>query len=123
MTAVNTSPCMNFNFGYTEEALNQEKRTWQNPLMNLTVEYVEDGVVTLKELDKVVLTKGAWCTLHTILFKIQTWSRSKQEYNPVSYTIRRYQKRSGEFKQRSKFTISSNNQAQKIIDNAIQVDK
>ncbi|MBW5802729.1 hypothetical protein FIV31_04240 [Coxiella endosymbiont of Ornithodoros amblus] len=80
---------------------------------DLSVEYVEYGVVTLKELDKVVLTKGAWCT---ILFKIQTWSRSKQEYNPVSYTIRRYQKRNGEFKQRSKFTISSNDQAQKIID-------
>ncbi|WP_032074951.1 hypothetical protein [Coxiella burnetii] len=80
---------------------------------DLTVEYVEDGVVTLKELDKVILTKGAWCT---ILFKIQTWNRSKQEYNPVSYTIRRYQKRSGELKQRSKFTISSNDQAQKIID-------
>ncbi|AKQ33639.1 hypothetical protein [Candidatus Coxiella mudrowiae] len=80
---------------------------------DLTVEYVEDGIVTLRQLDKVILTKGAWCT---ILYKIQTWNRSKQAYNPVSYTIRRYQKRSGEFKQRYKFTISSNEQAQKIVD-------
>lgn len=80
---------------------------------DLTVEYVEDGVITLKQLDKVILTKGAWCT---ILYKIQTWNRSKQTYNPVSYTIRRYQKSGGEFKQRSKFTISSNEQAQKIVD-------
>ncbi|WP_100622974.1 hypothetical protein [Candidatus Coxiella mudrowiae] len=80
---------------------------------DLTVEYVEDGIVTLRQLDKVILTKGAWCT---ILYKIQTWNRSKQAYNPVSYTIRRYQKRAGEFKQRYKFTISSNEQAQKIVD-------
>lgn len=80
---------------------------------DLTVEYIEDGVTTIKELDKIILSKGAWCT---ILFKIQTWNRGKQEYNPISYTIRRYQKRSGEFKQRSKFNISSKEQAQKIID-------
>ncbi|WP_304985141.1 hypothetical protein [Coxiella-like endosymbiont] len=80
---------------------------------DLTVEYVEDGIVTLRQLDKIILTKGVWCT---ILYKIQTWNRSKQAYNPVSYTIRRYQKHAGEFKQRSKFTISSNEQAQKIVD-------
>ena len=80
---------------------------------DITVEYVEDGVTTVKELDKVILTKGAWCT---IVFKIETWNRAKQAYNPTSYTIRRYQKRGGEFKQRSKFNISSDDQAQKIID-------
>ena len=82
-------------------------------IYDLTVEYVEDGIVTLKELDKRILTKGTWCT---ILYKIQTWNRSKQAYNPVSYTIRRYQKRVGGFKQQSKFTISSNKQARKIVD-------
>ena len=79
---------------------------------DLTVEYVEDGVTTIKELDKEVLTKGAWST---IIFKIQTWNRTKQVYQPVSYTIRRYQKRNGEFKQRSKFNISSKDQAEKIV--------
>lgn len=80
---------------------------------DLTVECVEDGVVTLKELNKIILTKGAWCT---IIYKIQTWNRSKKSYNPVSYTIRRYQRYGCEFKQRSKFTISSNKQAKNIID-------
>ena len=36
---------------------------------DLTIDYVEDGVKTVKELDKVILTKGAWCT---ILFKFQS---------------------------------------------------
>ncbi|OGO91675.1 MAG: hypothetical protein A3F41_01570 [Coxiella sp. RIFCSPHIGHO2_12_FULL_44_14] len=80
---------------------------------DLTVEYTEEGIVTIKELDKVILSKGAWCT---ILFKIQTWDRAKEAYAPMSYTIRRYQKRSGEYQQRSRFNISSNEQAKKIVD-------
>lgn len=80
---------------------------------DLSVEYVEDGVTTIKQLDKIILSKGGWCT---ILFKIQTWNRSKQDYGPVSFTIRRYQKRGGEYKQRSKFNISSSEQAKKIIE-------
>lgn len=79
----------------------------------LTAEYIEEGVVTIKELDKEILTKGAWCT---IIFKVKNWDRAKEKYGPVSYSIRRYQKRGGEFKQRSKFNISSNEQAQKIIE-------
>jgi hypothetical protein len=79
----------------------------------LTIEYVEDGVTTTKELDKVVLTRGAWST---ILFRYQDWDRSKEEYGPDKYSIRRYQKRNGEFRQKSKFNISNKEQAQKIID-------
>ena len=30
---------------------------------DLTVQYEEDGLVTVKELDKKVLTKGAWSTI------------------------------------------------------------
>lgn len=80
---------------------------------DLTVEYIEDGVTTVKELDKVVLTRGAWTT---ILFKMQNWDKRKEEYSPILYSIRRYQKRSGVFKQRSKFNISNAEQAKKIIE-------
>ena len=79
----------------------------------LSVEYIEDGVKTIKQLDKIILTKGAWCT---VIFKIQNWNRAKQEYSAVSYTIRRYQKRSGEYQQRSRFNISSKDQAEKIVE-------
>ncbi len=79
----------------------------------LTIEYVEDGITTTKELDKIVLTRGAWST---ILYRYQDWDRSKQEYGQEKYSIRRYQKRNGEFRQQSKFNISNKEQAQKIID-------
>ena len=79
----------------------------------LTVTYEQDGVVTTKELDKVILSKGTWAT---IIFKYQDWDRQKQEYGPEKYSIRRYQKRNGEYRQQSKFSISSKDQAKKIID-------
>ena len=79
----------------------------------LTVEYEQDGIVTTKELDKVILSKGTWAT---IIFKYQDWDRKKEAYGPDKFSIRRYQKRDGEYRQQSKFTISSQDQATKIIE-------
>jgi hypothetical protein len=78
----------------------------------LTVEYHEGDEMTVKELDKVVLTKGAWATL---MFRYQDLDRKTGEFGPDKYTIRRYQKRNGEYSQRSKFNISSKDQAKSII--------
>ncbi|MCK5728301.1 MAG: hypothetical protein KAH08_03680 [Methylococcales bacterium] len=79
---------------------------------DLTVAYEDGGIETIKELDKKVLTKGAWAT---IMYRYQDWNRSKEEYSPDKYTIRRYQKRDGEYKPKSKFNISSAKQAREII--------
>ena len=79
----------------------------------LTVNYTEDGVLVVKELDKEVLSKGAWST---VLYRYQDWDRRKEAYGPEKYTIRRYQKRNGEFIQKSKFNVSSRAQAEKIIE-------
>ena len=78
----------------------------------LTVAYTEDGIETTRELDKVVLTKGAWST---IIYRYQDWDRRKEEYGQEKYTIRRYQKRNGEYQQKSKFNISSKDQARAVI--------
>ncbi len=79
----------------------------------LSISYQEDGIEVVKELDKVVLSKGAWST---ILYRYQDWDRRKEEYGPEKYSIRRYQKRNGEYQQKSKFNISSKDQARSIID-------
>jgi len=78
----------------------------------LTVSYEDGGVETVKELDKKVLTKGAWAT---IIYRYQDWNRTKEEYSADKFTIRRYQKRNGEYQQKSKFNISSEKQAREII--------
>ena len=79
---------------------------------DLTITYNEGGVDIVKELDKVVLSKGAWTT---ILYRYQDWDRSKEVYSGDKYSIRRYQKRGGEYFQKSKFNISSQAQAQAIV--------
>ncbi len=78
----------------------------------LTVDYEEDGQLLSKQLDKVVLSKGAWST---ILYRYQDWDRQKETYGPDKYSIRRYQKRNGQYQQKSKFNISSADQARKLI--------
>jgi hypothetical protein len=78
----------------------------------LTVNYEEDGVILVKELDKNFLSKGAWVT---ILFRYQNWDKAKGEYGKEQFAIRRYQKRNGEYQVKSKFNISSSEQARKII--------
>jgi hypothetical protein len=79
----------------------------------LTVTYEDGGIETVKELDKKVLSKGAWAT---VIYKYQDWNRTKEEYGADKFTIRRYQKRNGEYSQKSKFNISSEKQAKEIIE-------
>jgi hypothetical protein len=78
----------------------------------LTVEYFEGEQMTVKELDKVILTKGAWAT---VMFRYQDLDRKTGDFGSDKYTIRRYQKRNGEYSQRSKFNISSRDQAEQIV--------
>lgn len=81
---------------------------------DITITWEDDnGLETTKELDKEVLTRGGWTT---ILFKYQDWDRRKEEYGPVKFTIRRFQKRNDVFREQSKFNISNVDQAQKIIE-------
>ncbi|WP_290925335.1 hypothetical protein [Halodesulfovibrio sp.] len=78
----------------------------------LTINYEEGGLLVVKELDKEVLTKGAWTT---IIFRYQQWDNKKDDYGPEKYMIRRYRKMNGEYRAQSKFNISSPDQARKII--------
>jgi hypothetical protein len=80
---------------------------------DLTIAYSDEGTETIKELDKHILTRGAWTT---IMFKYQEWDKAKQVFGPVKYSIRRFQKRNNQFWLKSKFTISSDDQARKMIE-------
>jgi hypothetical protein len=80
---------------------------------DLTIDYEEDGVQVIKELDKVILSKGAWAT---VLFRYQQWDKSKDGYSNDRYSIRRYRKKDDEYRQQKKFDISSRDQALKIVE-------
>ncbi|MFO7604877.1 MAG: hypothetical protein R6W72_01055 [Desulfurivibrionaceae bacterium] len=77
----------------------------------ITINYEEDGVLIVKELDKEILTRGAWST---IIFKYQQWEKGKDKYSDDRYTIRRYRKMKGAYSQQSKFNISGRDQAAKL---------
>ena len=77
----------------------------------ITINYEEDGVLNVKELDNKALSKGAWTT---IVFKYQQWDKAKKEYGADRYTIRRYRKLKGAYAPQSKFNISSRDQATKL---------
>jgi hypothetical protein len=79
---------------------------------DLTINYEEDGVLIVKETGKEVLSKGAWTT---IIYRYNNIDRKTGEYGKDMFTIRRYQKRQGEYMMKSKFNISSSEQAKKII--------
>ena len=97
-------------------AVMRADQTEENPMNNtvdeLTVDYEEDGILKIKEIDKEVLSKGAWAT---VLFRYREWQEN-DTYGPDRYVIRRYKKSGGEYRQQSKFTISSNDQARRIVD-------
>ena len=80
---------------------------------DLTVNYEEDGVVIVQEIDKEILSKGAWTT---ILFRYRDYDQSTKQYSADKFTIRRYQKRNGQYQTKSKFNISSAAQAEKIVE-------
>lgn len=79
----------------------------------LSIEYSEDGQLLVKQLDKKVLTKGAWST---IMYKYQDFDKKIGDYGKPKFSIRRYQKRNGEYFQKSKFNISSEDQARSLIE-------
>lgn len=78
----------------------------------VTINYEEDGVLIVKELDKVLLSKGSWST---VLYRYVQWEKAKNDYGPHRYSIRRYRKVDDEYRQQAKFNISSRDQALKLI--------
>ena len=75
---------------------------------------METGELVIKELDKAILSKGAW---QTMMFLCQERDAKSGEFGEPKVYIRRYQKSGGTFKTRSKFNISGKAQAEAIIEN------
>jgi len=77
------------------------------------LELKEKNTKKLKELDKKILSKGAWAT---VMFKYQNLDKGSGKFKEPKISIRRYQKINEEFRLKSKFNISSDEQAGLIID-------
>lgn len=79
---------------------------------DVTVELEENGQILVKEIDKAILSRGAWAT---VLFRYRQWQPETDDYGPDKFVIQRYRKSGGEYRRQSKFNISSPDQARKIV--------
>jgi len=80
---------------------------------DLTIAYEENGQLLVKELDKEILTRGAWTT---ILFRYRQYDTKIEDFGPEKFVIKRYRKINDQYRPQSKFNISSLKQARQIID-------
>jgi hypothetical protein len=80
---------------------------------DISINYEEGGVLLCKELKKEILSRGAWTT---IMFLYQDYDRGTSDYKEPKISIRRYQKKDGTYVPRSKFNVSSKNQAKLIAE-------
>ena len=79
----------------------------------LTVDFEEEGRLVCKQLDKRVLSKGAWAT---IMYRFCDMNKQTGEYREPKVSIVRYKKTNGEYKRQSKFNISGEAQARQIAE-------
>ncbi|RMH43303.1 MAG: hypothetical protein D6689_05480 [Deltaproteobacteria bacterium] len=82
-------------------------------LDELTYDYEDEGRLVRKELDREVLSKGAWAT---VMFKFQELDRKTDQWRPPKVAIVRYKKSGGQYRKQSSFNISSEKQAHAIVD-------
>lgn len=78
----------------------------------LTYNYEDDGRLVRKELEREVLSKGAWST---IMFLYQELDRKSDEWRAPKVAIVRYKKWNGQYRKQSSFNISSEKQARAIV--------
>jgi hypothetical protein len=71
---------------------------------DITVNYEDEGELLVEELDKVILTRGAWTS---ILFRYRERDRQTGAMGPPKATLRRYQKHNGLFKKRDAINLSA----------------
>jgi len=79
----------------------------------LTVNHEENGRLVVKELSRLVLSRGKQVT---IIFKYQLWEANLGDYGPVQTTINRYRKIGGEYQKQSQIHLLNRVQVQKMIE-------
>ncbi len=80
---------------------------------DFSIAYEENGMELVKELDREVLSKGAWAT---VMYLYQERSRSGGDWSEPKVRIQRYRKLKGSYRPQTRFNISSERQARKIVD-------
>jgi hypothetical protein len=79
----------------------------------LTYDYEDEGVLVRKQIDKKILSKGAWAT---VMFQYADLDRKSGQFRAPKVAIVRFKKFNGVYRKQASFNISSANQAHQIVD-------
>lgn len=84
---------------------------WVEDIDDVSVEYEEDGVLKVRQEDRVVVTRGAW---PVVLFLYREYDAATGGYGPPKVTLRKFRKQRGTYRIESRFNIGSLAQAAAI---------
>jgi len=84
---------------------------WIEDIDEVSVEYEEDGVLRIRQEDKVVITRGAW---PVVLFLYRERDAETGEYGQLKVSLRKFRKQRGAYRIESRFNIGSLAQAAAI---------
>jgi hypothetical protein len=82
-------------------------------LEELSYNYEDEGKLVRKEVNRAVLSKGAWAT---VMFLYQELDRQKEAWRDPKIAIVRFKKSGGQYRKQSSFNISSERQARQIVE-------
>ena len=83
-------------------------------LEELSYNYEDEGKLVRKEVDRAILSKGAWAT---IMFLYQELDRKTEAWREPKVAIVRFKKSGGVYRKQSSFNISSERQGRQIVEN------
>jgi hypothetical protein len=82
-------------------------------LEELSYNYEDEGRLVRKEVDRAVLSRGAWAT---VMFLYQELDRKTEQYRDPKIAIVRFKKWNGVYRKQSSFNVSSERQARQIVE-------
>jgi hypothetical protein len=80
-------------------------------LEELTYDHEEDGVLVRKQLDRVILTQGAWAT---VMFLFQERDRESDTFRAPKLAVVRFKKLRGAYRKHLAFTLVNDEQARRL---------
>ena len=84
---------------------------WVEDIDEISIEYEENGVLLVKQEDKVVVARGAW---PVIAFLYREHDAATGAYGPQKVSLRKFRKQHGTYRMESKFNIGNLGQVASI---------
>src|SRR5215470_19309740 len=82
-------------------------------LDDLSYDYEDEGKLVRKEVNRAILSKGAWAT---VMFLYQELDRKTEQFREPKIAIVRFKKSNGVYRKQSSFNISSERQARQVVE-------